>query len=525
MGMKLEIDGAVVETRRQGSLLELMLEAGAFVDAPCGGKGRCGKCRVAASGELSPPTEAERRLLSPAELADGIRLACEAKPLGDVQVRTLSRTDIGVEVSGSAAEYPVDAPWSEGRDVGMAVDIGTTTVVAYFHSLADGRLLYTASGINGQRAYGADVISRIAACMDDPNALAAQQRVIVAQLNGYLGDFERATGVGRARIGRAVIVGNTTMQHLLCGLDPAGIAVAPFVPKSLFGIPQPARELDLAFDGEVYHGPGISAYVGADITAGLLASGAAECDAPALLIDVGTNGEMALADKHRLVCCSTAAGPAFEGAHIRYGVGGVAGAISQVNCTPDGFSIATIGDQPPIGICGSGIIDAVAAVLEAGAIDETGRILDEDEIEGFAAGLLSEDGDEILLDSASGITLTQEDVRVVQLAKAAIAAGIDTLLHSQGLTLGQIGKLYIAGGFGAHINKVSACAIGLLPIELIDRMEFIGNAAGMGARRALLTADGCDRLRALAARAEYIELSGDKFFEERYVEQMLFPEQ
>ncbi len=138
--MKLEINGTVVETKRQGSLLELMLEAGAFVDAPCGGKGRCGKCRVAASGELSLPTEAERRLLSPAELADGIRLACEAKPLGDVQVRTLSRTDIGVEVSGSAAEYPVEAPWSEGRDVGMAVDIGTTMVVAYFHSLADGRL-------------------------------------------------------------------------------------------------------------------------------------------------------------------------------------------------------------------------------------------------------------------------------------------------------------------------------------------------------------------------------------------------
>ncbi|WP_312643505.1 ASKHA domain-containing protein [Hydrogenoanaerobacterium sp.] len=522
--MKLAIDDKEYEQSAQGNLLSILLEAGAFVDAPCGGKGRCGKCRVIAAGALSPLTDAERKLLSPAELAANTRLACETVLLGDARVQIISHADIDVCAQGDAVDFEVTAEFDAAQNVGMAVDIGTTTVVAYFHELATGRLLYTASGINGQRVYGADVISRIGACIENSENLAAQQKIMVSQLNRYIADFERVTGASANRIGQAVIVANTTMQHLLCGLDPAGIASAPFTPKSLFGYEQNGAELGINISGTVYHAPSISAYVGADITAGLYASGAAYDDRPALFIDIGTNGEMALASKDRLVCCSTAAGPAFEGAHIKYGVGGVAGAIEKVTCQENALHIETIGGLPPIGICGSGIIDAAAAALQAGGMDDTGRILDTDEAEGFIVHYIDDDEGEIVLDKASGISLTQQDVREIQLAKAAIAAGVNTLLHESGLTLKEIDKLYIAGGFGAHINKASACAIGLLPAALLDKIVFVGNAAGMGAQRALLTADGKARLRALADRAQYLELSGHAFFQDSYIEEMMFPE-
>lgn len=509
-------------TAEGGNLLTALLEAGAFVDAPCAGKGRCGKCRVMARGELSPPTQAEQKLLSPGELGQGIRLACETVLLGDAAVETLSREDINAQEGGEALSYKTDAPFAQESGVSMAVDIGTTTVVAYFDDMATGKNLYTCSGINGQRVYGADVISRIGACMENAGALEAQQRIIAAQLNTYIAGFTRATGLAAGSIGRAVIAGNTTMQHLLCAINPAGIAVAPFTPASLFGCEQPAAELGINLNCAVYHARSVSAYVGADITVGLLASGASQSDTPAIYIDIGTNGEMALINGKRLLCCSTAAGPAFEGAHIKYGVGGVAGAIAEVYTEDEAIKYKTIGGLPPIGICGSGIIDAAAVLLKTGGMDETGRIADADEAEGFIARYINEDESEIYLDKAAGISFTQQDVREVQLAKAAIAAGINTLLHEQGLALSDVDKLYIAGGFGSHINKNSACAIGLLPPKLLDKIVFVGNAAGMGARRIALTASGRAESEAIAERAEYVELSGHAFFQDDYIEQMMF---
>ena len=505
-----------------GNLLNILLEVGAFVDAPCAGKGRCGKCRVNAGGALSAPTPSEQRLLSANELAGGVRLACETTVLGDAAVTLLTHGDINAQEDGAVLDYAVDMSFLPSKPISMAVDIGTTTVVAYFDDISTGKHLYTASGINGQRVYGADVISRIGACIDNPEALLAQQKIIIAQLNRYINDFTLATGFLPASIGRVVIVGNTTMQHLLCALNPAGIASAPFTPSSLFGYKQSAAELCLCVECEVYHAPSISAYVGADITAGLFASGAAEGTKAVLYIDIGTNGEMALASGESLVCCSTAAGPAFEGAHIKRGVGGVAGAIAEVYAEDNMLKTKTIGGLPPIGICGSGIIDAAAAVLSAGGIDETGRILDIDEAEGFITAYINEADSEILLDKASGIAFTQQDIREVQLAKAAIAAGVNTLLHAQGLTYTDIDKLYIAGGFGAHINKSSACVIGLLPEALEDKIIFIGNAAGMGAQRVALTANGTAEIEKIAARAKYIELSGHAFFQDDYIEQMMF---
>ncbi|RPF47249.1 uncharacterized 2Fe-2S/4Fe-4S cluster protein (DUF4445 family) [Hydrogenoanaerobacterium saccharovorans] len=521
--MKLTINDKTFEQTEQGNLLSILLAAGAFIDAPCGGKGRCGKCRVTAQGALSALTKTEQKLLSPKEIAADVRLACETVLLGDAVVHTMSREDFDVCAESSPLGFAVTAEYDAQQNVGMAVDIGTTTVVAYFHDLATGRLLYTASGINGQRVHGADVISRIGACIENPTNLVALQKIIIAQLNRYIADFEQATKISCNAIGQAVIAANTTMQHLLCGLDPTGIASAPFTPKSLFGYEQAGAELGLNIGGKVYHAPSISAYVGADITAGLLASSAVYSEKPVLFIDIGTNGEMALASKSELVCCSTAAGPAFEGAHIKYGVGGVAGAIEKVVCKNNALHIETIGGLPPIGICGSGIIDAAAALLQAGGIDETGRIPDTDEAEGFIVHYINEDENSIVLDKATGISLTQQDVREIQLAKAAIAAGINTLLHEKGLSFADIDKLYIAGGFGAHINKASACAIGLLPSALLDKIVFTGNAAGRGAQQALLTAEGKTHLREIAARAQYVELSGHAFFQESYIDEMMFP--
>jgi len=517
------------------TIYEILREKGIFLDAPCAGNGRCGKCLVCASGSLSEVTESEIKALSADELAAGMRLSCQARPTGRCEVRLSQRGKMDIEETATLGGFVLEPPLtfrdgmayyygrelgSADRPVGMAVDIGTTTVVAYFYDMVTGELLDTESGMNVQRAYGADVISRIDCCIKDEDALSGQHSAIVGQLNGFIEAFTSKNGISPWNILHAVVAGNPTMQHLFAGVSPNGIAVAPFTPSSLFGndVSAGALGLDISEEAPVFIAPAVSGYVGGDITAGMASACLQKAEKPCLYIDIGTNGEMAIGCREFICCCSTAAGPAFEGAHIKYGMSSVKGAINRVALRGGEVVTETIGGGRAVGICGSGLIDAIAVMLRTGAIDETGRLCDSDEMEEPFASLVTDEGFRL----SEGVYITAQDVREVQLAKAAVAAGISTLLHKKGLGTEDIDRVFVAGGFGAHIDRHSACEIGLLPPELEERIEFIGNAAGAGAICCLLSAEERAEIARIAERCEYIELSADDFFRDEYIEKMMF---
>ncbi len=409
------------------------------------------------------------------------------------------------------------------RAAGLSVDIGTTTVAMNFYDLLSGKLLQSVGNMNPQKVYGADVISRIKSCIENPAALIAQRNAVIDFINGFISQFCRSFEYDSGDILRCVISGNPTMMHLFCGYAPNGIAVAPFRAATLFGqtITGLQSGLDVCPDADVILPDCVSAYVGADITAGLFSALEAEAPDTALYIDIGTNGEMALIKDGVIYCCSTAAGPAFEGAHITHGMPGVSGAVSSVEIGDSCLITKTVQDVPAAGICGSGLLDAVAVMLSLGVIDETGRLCDEDEIEEeWVLSLL--DDDEFFIDKEHGISVTAADIRQVQLAKAAIAAGIDTLLHICRTSLDSIGVVWVAGGFGSYMRAESACRIGLIPSVLSDRIKVLGNCSLAGSSMLLFT----DRKKTaeLAAAAEYIELSGNNYFSQSYIDNMIFEE-
>ncbi len=533
------------------SLLRQLDGCGVRMSAPCGGNGRCGNCALRVTGALPEPTQAERRLLSDKRLADGVRLACETVPIGDVTVWLDDESRFAVQTDGlSAAVERLRPPvWAERRTdgwaltdgtavlrrtaekpafYGCAVDVGTTTVVVYLYDLSDGRRVDVTSGLSAQRPFGADVISRIQACMDGHED--RLQAAVIGQLNEMIAGLCAKVGAAPDAVCAITLCGNPTMQHLVCGLDPAGIARAPFTPADWFGRDFDAAALGLKLcpGARVYILPSISGYVGGDITAGVLATGMHKTAEISLLLDIGTNGEMALGNREKVYYCSTAAGPAFEGAQITDGVGGIPGAISKVAAGDGVFITDTIGSvRPAVGICGSGIIDATAVGLAVEAIDETGRLVDPDEINPAFASCLDDENRKLILDPVSGIGLTDQDVRQIQLAKAAIAAGIDVLLaraefDGRKIELEDVAHVWLAGGFGTKLDPASGCAIGLLPPALLSRVTAVGNSAGTGAIMALLDTDCRARLEALRDDAVYVELSGDSLFNDRYIENMCF---
>lgn len=578
------------------TILDLIREHGIEgFDAPCNGNGTCGKCRIRLiSGELSPVTESERRLLSSGELEFGLRLACKSKALSDVVI-DLSTHDSRSAVIAAASskrdeqekttyrwvrkslEVPAQFSLEDQRSLytrlletdevsshsidlqllrslsmeprsccviyrdgnpfriesssatvyGAAIDIGTTTVVVYLLDLLTGKTIDTFSALNAQKQFGADVISRISYSTVSGENRERIRSSIVRQLEeGMLGLCEK-NGIAREQLLQVTIAGNTTMLHLLTGSDAAGIAAAPFIPVFTEAVEFSGSDIGFdAFGSAVVELlPSIAAYVGADITAGIEVSGIARSTEPSILLDIGTNGEMALSANGRIICCSTAAGPAFEGANIVCGTGGIKGAIDTVALSGQEVFCTTIAEAPAIGICGSGIIDAISVLIADGFVDYTGRLLDPEERP--HPSLKERDGEPIfLLSKAEGgkkdVYLTQKDVREVQLAKAAIAAGLQTLITEAGCTEEEVSHLFLAGGFGSYIHPKSAGTIGLIPSALVEKTLAIGNSSGEGACRYCCFQEDRDKMLQIARRCEYIELSGHKAFQDYYIEQMLF---
>ena len=490
------------------SLLDVLREYGDLpIHAPCGGQGICEKCAVYLSG---PGGEVPV-------------LACRTPAKDGMMLRLPPDAPLVVELHGKTAGTLTPDPGLKGY--GIACDVGTTTVVCHLVELSTGRVLATVGEGNAQRAYGADVIARIRTSMDGLRP--ALTAAVTGQLSRMIGELCRSANVPAGQVSRMAVAGNTTMCHLLAGLPPDSIGVAPFTPASLFGDCHDAKTIGLPFDGEVYICPAVSGYVGGDITADMLCAGLDRTQIPALLIDVGTNGEMALGCGDKFMCCSTAAGPALEGAQIRFGMTAAPGAISEVRYEGGKVVCSVIGGGEPVGLCGSGLIDAMAVMLDLGAIDETGRMpdMEDDDISDEAAPCLFQLDGEPAFRLAGQVAVTQSDVRMLQLGKGAIAAGIRVLLDSYGADFGQVGQLLLAGGFGSYIRPESAARIGLIPAELLGVTRAIGNAAAQGALEALVSEEARARLANLQKAMDYRELSGLPQFNDAYMDAMMFPEE
>lgn len=479
------------------------------MEAACGGRGLCKKCTVVVTGPVRSLETGQTHYAEHEPL-----LACRFAPAGDCAVALDAEGELSVVTHGAG-----NIAGSDSEGLGLAVDIGTTTVAVLLYDLGTGERLASAGERNVQRGYGADVISRITACSE--GKLPRLRDGIRRQVKTMAERLCRETGRDGSEICRVAIAGNTVMEHLYAGLDPTGIGVAPFTPASLFG----DHWQGMLNEIEAYLCPCVSGYVGGDITAGLLATGGDKTEGLRLYVDIGTNGEMALGNRNGYLTCATAAGPAFEGAEIACGMDGSAGAIDRIGIENGDLAVHVIGDVPAVGLCGSGLIDGIAALLELGVIDETGRMADVDEIPAHLASrrFTLKDGSTALRLMGT-VYLAARDVREVQLAKAAIRAGAETLLAQQGKRPEDITELVIAGGFGSFLNVNSALRIGLLPQIDPERIRHVGNAAAFGAALALQE-NGAAELTAFAEKCAYLELSSSREFMDRYVNCMLFDEQ
>jgi uncharacterized 2Fe-2S/4Fe-4S cluster protein (DUF4445 family) len=423
------------------------------------------------------------------------------------------------------------------RSYGLAVDIGTTTVVVNLMDLNSGAVAGVEATLNGQAVYGADVITRIGYAMTNPGGLADLQSKIVQTMNALIDNILARTGVSPENIYEVMIAGNTTMQHLFLGVSPAAIAATPFIPVFEDTGKAEAGPLGLHVHprARVCTFPVIGGYVGGDIVAGILATSLDRDRRTRLLIDVGTNGEIVLGSNRRVVACSTAAGPAFEGAQMACGMRAAPGAIEGVTITRSAVQVQVIGNERPVGICGSGLIDVVAQLYLAGLLDENGRLADHDEalqvVDATVADRIVQNGSKRSFALATAeetggapVTISQRDIRELQYAKGAMRSGIAILQRTLGIADDQIEQVMLAGSFGSYINPASARAIGLVPLVPQERIVAVGNTAGEGAKMAMLSFREREAARVIPSQVEYMELSAMSSFTDDFVDALPFPD-
>ncbi|RKY68306.1 MAG: ferredoxin [Candidatus Latescibacterota bacterium] len=420
---------------------------------------------------------------------------------------------------------------------GIGFDIGTTTVVGYLMDLNTGEQIGVSADLNPQSTYGADVISRLSFVMEHQDGTERLQEEVVSILNELIEETCSEAGVDPRQIYQVTVVGNTCMHHLFFGIDPRNIAPAPFVPVVSAPLSLKAKDLGLNVHPHalVHALPNVAGYVGADIVGGILATGLYQSKELKLFVDIGTNGEIVLGNRDRLLACAAAAGPAFEGARISCGMRAASGAIDRVSFNGD-VRYTTVDGNRPRGLCGSGLLDLVAEMLRVGAIEPSGRIVEPEAIGSLATDQIKrrvvegENGPRFVLaqaeESAHGqpVYLTQRDVRELQLAKGAIFTGIQLLKKELGVEDKDLAEVLLAGAFGNYLRRESALRIGLLPPVAPEEVRSVGNAAGEGAKIALISTRLREMAREIAQKIEYIELSGREDFMQAFADNMFFPE-
>ncbi len=598
-------DGQTGEVRTGATVRDALAQLGVDVIAPCGGEGTCGKCRVQATGDLAPPTREEVALFTSAQLASGLRLACQAQIQGRVEVTVPASSRpaaMRIVLEGTARDVPVapavtkkavsmppqtlaepyarvehlrrcgeldphlhaglgllqrlpaifDAAGGQvtavmrdqvlldvepgdtsGQCLGVALDLGTTTVVASLVDLNSGRELAHAATVNQQVRFGHDVVARINATLEAGDGLARVRDAARQSLAQVVAEVVAKAGVAASDVYEAVLVGNATMLHLALGISPASLGHLPYIATVGDPVVAPAAELGLALHPAacLYALPNIAGFVGADTVGAILAAGLDEDDGRVrVLADIGTNCEIALRLGPRLLVTSTPAGPAFEGARIACGMYAAPGAIEKVRIEGQ-VRCRTIAGEPARGLCGSGLVDATAELLRLGIVDMTGRLVDTDELDSALPAAVSErlvardDGNAFHLTppgAGQPVFLSQRDVRELQLAKAAIRTGIDLLLEHAGVRPEAVDELCLAGGFGSYIDKTHAMRLGLIPTLPSDRLSYIGNGALVGARLALVSGAMRQRGNQVARQAEHLQLAHTPDFQQRFSEAMLF---
>ncbi len=490
--------GVEVRVRPGEPLKDALFEQG--VEFPCGGQGRCRGCRIQVLEGSAGVNAAQQERLSSDELAAGWRLACQCVADSDlvIELRQWDSAILSDESSFAFTPRP---------GLGVAVDVGTTTIVAQLVKLASGRVLAVRTALNSQARQGADVMSRLQFALS-----AAGRRelegLIRRQIGALIAQLLFAANAQADQVRDVVLVGNTVMHHLFCGINVEPLSHYPFISggDGLQVLSAGQLSWKLPADTRVRFLPGLGGFVGSDILAGLLATGVGESKDAVGLIDLGTNGEIVIGNRDRILCASTAAGPAFEGARISMGMRACTGAISEVTIENGKPRCHVLGNTRPAGICGSGLVDAVAAGLDLGVIAPSGRFAN-----GGSAWQL-----------CAGVALTQKDVRELQLAKAAIASGLVMLRERWGGA--DPARLYLAGAFGNYVNRTSARRIGLIDYQP-DQVEPAGNTALLGAKLALFSRDGENgSYTRLRSRVEHVSLSSDPHFQDVFVEQLGFTE-
>lgn len=581
--------------RDSESILACARRSGLGISSVCGGRGTCHTCRVrVTSGILSEPTRSEVEALSPQELADGWRLACQATPASNCKLvlppESLS-TSQRIYLEGLEAivppEPPVKAyhlqltapslsdqkadanrllevlnkqhliscrkidtrvlrslspqirtwnwecqasvrddevvalgPWPS-RQLGLAVDLGTTTIAGYLLDLSSGQTLASQGVINPQISYGEDIISRINYVIKSPHEGIRLQKLVVDKLNELASGLCSQACANVDAIVEAVVVSNTAMHHLLLGLPVRQLALTPFTAAASLALDIKAYELgiNIAPGAYIHFPPIIRGFVGSDHVAMLLSIDSRQVDGLVIALDIGTNTEISLVNGEEITTTSCASGPAFEGGHIKHGMRAAKGAIERLRITKDAIHYQTIDEAPPVGICGSGALDALAQLYLAGVIDNGGRLrrnhprvrMTDNQAEFLLVDQEEQDGHPV-------IVITQKDIRELQLANAAIRTGIQLLLETNGFTEEQIRQVVIAGAFGSYIDVSSAVTVGLLPSLPLNKFHQVGNAAGMGAKLALVSLTKREEAQAIASRTRYIELASNPDFKQTFIE-------
>lgn len=548
------------------TVLEAQRKAGLVPDAPCGGQGKCGKCKVTIDGHtvLACQTVIDRDLevdtmnqTSGYEiLTEGLTRALPLMPDLRQQKVRLEKPEAGdgrsewerliVQLEAGAAVWPdlvlasflyeyrkTSSDWyviyteNEILDISQekkklcfaAFDIGTTTVVGYLMDAENGRMLAVKSHMNPQTPYGADVIMRANYALE--HSVDPLRDSIQNEVDQMLGELAEEADIEKTDIYQVSVVGNTCMHHLFLGISPASLVHAPYTPaiRQSLTLPAAAYGLHIHPKAELLLLPDIAGYVGADTCGCILSLRQDQKEQISLMIDIGTNGEMVLGNKDRLACCSTAAGPAFEGAKIECGMRGAKGAVDHVEYKDGSFYYTTVGNAAPVGLCGSGLIDLVAQLRKADLIDEGGHLESGQEIPGRFVLVPPEE-----TANGKGVYLTQKDIGEVQLAKAAIAAGIQLLMKQLSITEEDIQAVYIAGAFGNYMKPESAAMIGMIPASLLEKITPVGNAAGEGAKIAILNEAERREMDQLVRRIEFVELAVSPEFQDCFVDELCFPE-
>ncbi|KMT21028.1 ASKHA domain-containing protein [Clostridium cylindrosporum] len=577
------------------NLLELLVENNIFVDNPCNGKGLCGKCKIRLiEGNLSDLSETEEKFLKEEELRSGIRLACLVTPYDDITIEILqkerkheilttgyipsfeyrpsiskrvveikkpnlddqtpfedslcrafdiqhidwnilkqSEVTYGIVTGVFNGENLIGIELGDTSDVlyGIAIDIGTTTVVTALINMNTGEEITTASMINPQKKFGLDVLTRITYELENPkNAKEELQSAIVNSINDMIEDMCNKTKIDKKHIYEISIAANCTMMHFLLGIDTSSIGKSPYVPVFSRSKNIPAKDIGLkaSVGARLYCLPSVSSYIGADIVAGAYVCGLHKALENVLFIDIGTNGEIVLSNQGKMLSCSCAAGPALEGMNISSGMRAAEGAIEDVKISEKGIELQVIGSKEPIGVCGSGILAAVKELIRVGLVKKQGAFIKKEKLESsdYRYDMINLDGSKrefILSENPERLLITQGDVRQVQLAKGAILSGFYALLKKAGIDINDLDKVIIAGQFGAHLPVDSLVGIGILPEEVKDKLSYVGNSSKTGAYMALMSQDVKGEIEDLAQKMDYMELGASQGYERLFAECLIFP--